>query len=530
MGRYKSLAVYLCVATLCATALLLLPYDDARGDTNSSKKFEELVLSFDVDFYDIEGNKLLEEALIQRALVPYIGVKRTFADLQKAVQAVQNLYKEKGYSTVNVVLPPQNLASRRVKIEIIESVIGTVLVQGVPTDRHSAVRKRFPELQPQQVPNRLHVTKRLDALNRSASRQYSVIFRQGLQRGTVDAVIRVAERDPQQWSLRLDNWGTDTISPVRLISRYQHQNVSGNDDTLGLSVAVLPTKLDRFVSLGASYTYPLLEQGGELSFNASYSYADSGRIADILDVGGKGTSFGLQYRQHLAHSNTLRQSVTYGAEVKYLQNDVQFLGVGPSLLPNVLVAPVSVTYNGRWQSSESSQWQYSAGLTVNLLGDKTDYRATRANADVHYSLLSAAARYTKRLESDWYLQSSVEAQLSASALIPTAKMGVGGGRLLRALDSRTLTGDGGLQWAFDAHSPNVLSGKWSGRFNTFVEAAAVYDNAGGDSAYVSDVGLGFALMYGNDLRLNLSYAHVVFGSDATDDLSGRFYLSFEANF
>src|SRR5258708_25665727 len=69
------------------------------------------VLRFDINQYQVDGNTLLKPAVIERLVAPYKGKQKDFANVQRALEALEIAYRDLGYGSVQVVLPEQNIAS-----------------------------------------------------------------------------------------------------------------------------------------------------------------------------------------------------------------------------------------------------------------------------------------------------------------------------------------------------------------------------------------------------------------------------------
>jgi hemolysin activation/secretion protein len=85
-------------------------------------------LRFTVKSFALEGINILPEAEVQLAIRSWVGVPVSFDDLQRVCDAIQNLYRSKGY-TVQAILPPQKIADGVVKILITEAKLGKVEVE-----------------------------------------------------------------------------------------------------------------------------------------------------------------------------------------------------------------------------------------------------------------------------------------------------------------------------------------------------------------------------------------------------------------
>ena len=67
---------------------------------------------------------------LEAATQSFTGAGRTFADVQRALEAVERAYSEAGYSAVQVVLPEQELERGEIRFQIVEAKVGRVMRRG----------------------------------------------------------------------------------------------------------------------------------------------------------------------------------------------------------------------------------------------------------------------------------------------------------------------------------------------------------------------------------------------------------------
>ena len=79
--------------------------DAAVADTAQSE------FRFDVMEYVVRGNTVLGAADIQTALMPFAGYDKTVPDVDAARAALEQVYRERGYATVVVEVPQQDVSS-----------------------------------------------------------------------------------------------------------------------------------------------------------------------------------------------------------------------------------------------------------------------------------------------------------------------------------------------------------------------------------------------------------------------------------
>ena len=106
---------------------LALPEPSRAAPAAPSQQKSDAV-RFTVKEFVLDGVKTIPEAEVQALLKPWLGVPVTFEDIQRACDAIQNLYREKGY-TVQAIVPPQKMKDGVLRILVTEAKMGKVTVE-----------------------------------------------------------------------------------------------------------------------------------------------------------------------------------------------------------------------------------------------------------------------------------------------------------------------------------------------------------------------------------------------------------------
>ena len=88
------------------------------------------VARFDVFEYAVEGNTVLENIDIERAVYPWLGPGKTADDVEKARAALEAAYQQNGYLSVSVVLPVQTVDEGVIRLQVIEGQVERLKVSG----------------------------------------------------------------------------------------------------------------------------------------------------------------------------------------------------------------------------------------------------------------------------------------------------------------------------------------------------------------------------------------------------------------
>ncbi|MEQ8972698.1 MAG: POTRA domain-containing protein [Coleofasciculus sp. C1-SOL-03] len=224
------------------------------------------MLRFPITEFRLQGNTLLSDAVLQAQLQDYIGDHQTLADLIAARESLIEAYRQAGYSLVSIS-PPQRLTLDGVfLIDITEVKVSDITISGNSHFSDESIRAALPELQENQTPNLNVLSRQLFLANDNPSRELILDF-QPVASGQTNIEINVEDQNPQRWSLRLDNTGTEETGQTRLSLITQNSNVWNRGHLAAFSVSVSPEKLDRVKQLGLFYQAPIPRWGDVINFS-----------------------------------------------------------------------------------------------------------------------------------------------------------------------------------------------------------------------------------------------------------------------
>ncbi|HWJ95572.1 MAG TPA: POTRA domain-containing protein, partial [Telluria sp.] len=103
-------------SVLAAAVSAAWAQDQAAGDT----------IRFEISRFEVSGNTLLPAADVERAVAPFAGPNRDFGDVQRALEALEEVYHARGYNVVSVQLPEQELNGGVVRLTVVQTRIGQV--------------------------------------------------------------------------------------------------------------------------------------------------------------------------------------------------------------------------------------------------------------------------------------------------------------------------------------------------------------------------------------------------------------------
>ncbi|MDP3756265.1 ShlB/FhaC/HecB family hemolysin secretion/activation protein, partial [Polaromonas sp.] len=472
LSRTRAFCVF---AALAATGLTAQAADEVAS---SGPRFA-------ISRFAVDGNSLLPSAEVDGVLTPFAGPQRSFGDVRRAVEALQQAYLQRGYSVVLVQLPEQELAQGVVRLKVIEPRIGSTRVEGNQLFSTGNIRASLPALREGATPNIRDISASLKVANTNPSKQLTLALQTADQPDTVDAVISVTE-DSKPWRIGLnaDNSGSTETGRTRLGVLFQHANLWDLDHVMTLQYTTSAEKPSNVSVYGVGYHVPLYALGDSMDFFASHSNVDSGTLtAGVLNlqVSGQGKVFGARYNHSLPQWGDLVSALIYGADWRAYVNTIDVAGF--KLGDEITVHPLSLSYSGQLTLPSATLGVQLTGLQ-NLPGGQNgraaDFSRQRVGASANYRVLRYGAGYNHQLGQDWQLRLQFNGQATRDALVPGEQFGAGGAGSVRGFREREVAGDQGHFAGAEIQTPNWCPANAAFavqcRALAFVDAASVSRN------------------------------------------------------
>lgn len=520
MNHKKSFLVKGIIGLALASGSLLALADEEKA---------QMIGRFEIVRFDVQGNTLLSEQEIDQMLAPFAGKDQDFGSVQRAVEALELAYRQKGFTIVRVILPEQEINHGVVQMKVVESRIGKVSVTGNKFFDEANIKRSFPALKEGEPPNMIAVRKNLKLANDNPQKKNTVQLQSEDQEGVVDAVIQVTDNKPWSAAVSLDNTGDPQTGRNRITGLFQHANIGGLDHILSMQYGTSISHPHDVTILGAGYHIPLYSLGDSLDFYASYSNVDSGIVnagGFGFAVSGNGTIYGTRYNHNFMKRGDYESMLSAGFDYKAFNNNISLEDV--PLGNDVTVHPISLTYSGNWTM---------VGTTLSVLlsgihnipggshGSGADFEAARAGANKNYNILRYSGVFAHAFKKDWQVRFILNGQITSDALVQGEQFGVGGANSVRGFLERELSDDEGITTNLELYTPNMCSGNLQCRLLSFYDAGYLSRNNALPEEIthqsVGSVGLGFRMSLAPNWSAQTDWAYVVDGSTLSPTGSNR---------
>ncbi|MHB1077283.1 ShlB/FhaC/HecB family hemolysin secretion/activation protein [Thiobacillus sp.] len=432
---------------------------------------------FDILEYVIEGNTTLPQARIEEAVYPYMGERKTIAEVERAREVLEKAYHASGYLTVFVNIPEQKVQNGEVRLQVTEGKVERLKVSGSRYYSLGAIKAGAQELEEGKVPNFNTVQKELGDLNRSAGRRVTPVLRAGRIPGTIEAELKVDDQHPLHASAEVnDRYSRDTTK-TRLSAAVRYDNLWQAGHSLNLNFQVAPEAPEESRVLVATYVAPLAS-GNTFAAYAVASDTDVTTVGGINSIG-KGTILGLRYILPLRPLPGFFHSLSLGVDYKDYKDSILLGSSQDSNLP-ITYLPFTLGYDLSL-SGKNDQTQIGLSTVFSLrdvVSDSAEFAAKRVGARANFAYLKADFRHRHTFGSGFALAGNLSAQYTDSPLISNEQMAAGGVDSVRGYPESAALGDRGWRAGLELRSPS-LAGAWAPGLNElnllgFAEAARLY--------------------------------------------------------
>jgi hemolysin activation/secretion protein len=414
--------------------------------------------TFDIKAFSIEGNTLFPEKDVQEIVRAHLGTGKTAVDVEKARDALEKLYHDKGYPAVLVNLPEQTVEDGIIRLQVIESKIGNVRVTGNRFYTKEKIRSALPSLVSGKVLYVPDVQKDLERINRGQDLKASPSLAPGKELGLTDVEVKVEDQLPLHGSLELNNRSLHDTTALRLNAMLRYDNLWQRDHSASLQYQTSPQDTGQVKLYAFSYSLPAPWMSDhQIAVYGVRSDSNTLASGQGLSVAGKGSIYGTRYIVPLTPYEMYAHNVTLGLDYKDFKESVGFNVGGATTETPITYAPLSVAYN----ASHPDSWgmtRFSSGLNVvfrGLVTDQREFEVKRYEAKGNYMYLTAGVERNQKLPFNMSLFLKLDGQIADQPLISNEQYIAGGMTSVRGYREAEALGDDALHGTAEVSAPDM---------------------------------------------------------------------------
>jgi hemolysin activation/secretion protein len=479
---------------------------------------------------------LLSKAEIDEVVAPYVGSNKNFSDVQRALEAVEAAYAKRGFTAVRVMLPEQELEKGTVRLRVVETRFGKVMVKDNRFVSQANVLNALPSVHPGGVPGTRQISRELKLANENPARQLNVVLKGGEKEDEVDANVIVTDNKPSIWGVSVDNTGSQETGRGRLGLSYRYANAFDLDHVLSIQYVTSPQYNDTVKVLAGNYKIPFYRYGGSLEFFAGYSNVNA-VMGGLNNFQGGGKLLNVHYTHMLDRAGVFDSTISAGLDWRDFRS-IEMSGTPPTpLYGEIVVMPFNVTYwtQGKFAQSEAN---FNASLVANIPGaDKgsaEDFAAydkvNLTSPNPNYKLVRYGAAYSQSIGGGWQARAVLNGQWSGDVLVQGEMMRLGGADAVRGFTEGSEGGEKGARMNLEGYTPAFGKRDFRARGLVFFDAGQVTPSIS-EKTTISSAGVGVRANYG-DMLLRLDVASILKAGTDPEQSAGklRAHFSFNATF
>ncbi len=493
----------------------------------------------DINEYIVRGNSVLDARTIELAVTPYLGPQRTMKDVENARDALLSAYNARGYQSVYVDLPEQQVTGGVVYLQVNETKVGRVRVVGAQYNSPLEVREQVPALQEGKVPDFNLAQAQLTTLNRTAKRQVMPLVKQGALPGTMDVDLKVDDSSPWRASAGLNNDYSADTKELRATASIGHDNLWQLGHSASLSFFGTPEDLNQTKVWSGSYTAPLRNSNWTLDASGYKSDSTVSTVGGTT-VLGKGYAVGFKATYTVPNTGNWWHTMSVGVDFKNNEEALQLGGTGDKV--PLRYAPITLAYMGFVQNERS---QYSLGLSMvagtrSLFGygsDEKAFRYKRYEAKPNFMVLKADLNGSYSFENEAQIGFRFAGQLTDSPLVSGEQIAAGGMNSVRGYLSAETTGDYGVVGSLELRSkPLTYLNPWieNWRVYAFTDASRLKLRdpliEQQDLFTLASVGIGTSFRFGEQVSGRVDVGYPLKSGPRTEKHDTRVNFSLNASY
>lgn len=439
----------------------------------------------------------------------YIGKKVSQADLAAIAGAISELYRADGFHLSRAIVPPQDIADGRVRIQVIEGAIVQTELKGDGAEQFGIRPMLGPVLAEQ--PSRLATLERqLFLINgRPGVRIADTALEEiGGPTGRFRLTVYL-----KTWhvftSFGLDNLGSSSVGPWQTYATGAFNSYLAPGDTLAVNLSTIANDPRELGFARLSYDAPVGVDGVRLGASVLYSAVrpgDARRLdSDITTT----EAFEVRASTVPFMSQSSGLTLTMAGTFSNVSEHDLF---GAYYNDHIRTASLTADYRlqDRFGGTNFATLTFRQGLDVFGASHFDDDLLSRNGASSNFSVLNVWFTRYQTLNDAWSLKLSAASQTASRPLFTSQQFYLGGAAFGRGYGAAEISGDNGLAGSLELRFDQKLNFRyWSGyQLYAFGDAGAVWNDGYrlGDGLALTSAGAGVRLFLGNDLQADFGVA------------------------
>jgi hemolysin activation/secretion protein len=440
---------------------------------------------------------------------PYLGKMVSQADLATIAAGVGELYRSAGFHLSRAIIPPQDISSGRVRLEVIEGRIAEAVLKGDGAEEFGIRPLLEPVLA--ENPSRLATLERqLLLINGRAGVRIADTTLEEIGEATGRFRLIV---DLKTWhiytSLGLDNLGSSSVGPWQTYATGAFNSYLAHGDTLALNLSTTPGDPRELAFGRLSYDVPIGTDGARIGASALYSEVRPGDVRRLFNDMVRTEAF--EFHGSVVPLQSQRSALTLTAAAGFSnvsERDV----FGPFY--NDRIRTVSLTSDYRLQDNFGGNNYFTMtwrqGLDIFGASHYGDDFLSRDRASGKFSLMDLWFTRYQKFSDAWSVKIAAAGQIASGPLFTSQQFYLGGAAFGRGYGSAEISGDNGAAGSIELRFDQRLNSRYLTDYQlySFVDAGAAWNDgfSYNEGLALTSAGAGIRFFLIGDLQADLGVA------------------------
>jgi hemolysin activation/secretion protein len=439
----------------------------------------------------------------------YLGKQVSQADLVAIAGAISDLYRTQGFHLSRAIVPAQDIADGRVRLEVLEGAIVETELKGDGAEQFGVRPMLGPILA--EHPSRLATLERqLYLINgRPGVRITDTALEEiGGATGRFRLTVYV-----KTWhiftSFGLDNLGSSSVGPWQTYATSAFNSYLTPGDTLAVNLSTIANDPRELGFSRLSYDAPVGVDGVRLGGSVLYSAVrpgDARRLASDIT-----TTEAFELRASIIPLESKTSTLTVTAAMAY-SNVSEHDVYGPWYNDHIRTASITADYKlqDNFGGTNYTTVSFRQGLDILGASHFNDDLLSRDGASSNFSVLNVWFTRYQTLTDAWSLKLSAASQTASQPLFTSQQFYLGGAAFGRGYGAAEISGDNGLAGSLEVRFDQKLKfSYWTGyQLYAFGDAGAVWNDGYrlSDGLSLTSAGAGVRFFLPQDLTADFGVA------------------------
>ncbi|WP_171578312.1 ShlB/FhaC/HecB family hemolysin secretion/activation protein [Bradyrhizobium australiense] len=391
----------------------------------------------------ISGAVAIPQDRLVTAYQPYIGKKVSQANLAAMANSVSEVYRAAGFHLSRAIIPPQDVQSGELRIQVVEGSITELTLKGDGADEFG-VRPMLDAVLAER-PSRLATLERQLLLINGRPGVHVVdtaIEEIGTTTGHFRLIVSV-----KTWhvftSFGIDNLGSSSVGPWQSYGTAAFNSYLAPGDSLVLNLSTTPGDPRQLAFGRLSYEVPVGTDGARIGASGYYSEVWPGDYRHLYSDNIKTESF--EFHGSIAPLQSQKSSLTLTAAAGFTnatENDV----FGPIYADRIRIASLTSDYRLQddFGGTNYLTVNYRQGLDILGASHRGDDDLSRVGASGKFSALNFWFTRYQTLTDAWSVKLAAAGQAASGPLFTSQQFYLGGIAFGRGYGSAEISGDNGV--------------------------------------------------------------------------------------